>query len=160
VAQQAATTTPAPPPQSNPAVAAPKNELVVDGQTVQVRSPNEANELDLAANEPSATSSAPASEPALSRGGAPLYNLAATAPPGENDAAPAASTAPPAIAAPALEPAPAGAAKPKSAIGSAFWFMQIMAALGGAAAAGSAAWFLIGSASPRIRVTEGVDDEA
>jgi hypothetical protein len=32
--------------------------------------------------------------------------------------------------------------------------MQIMAALGGAAAAGSAAWFLIGSASPRIKLSE------
>jgi hypothetical protein len=159
-AAPAATTTPAPAPQPNPVAAAPKNELVVGGQTVQVRSPNEANELDLAANEPSTTSTAPANDPALSRGGAPLYNLAATAPPAENDAAPAASTAPPAIAAPAIEPPPAEAAKPKSAIGSAFWFMQIMAALGGAAAAGSAAWFLIGSASPRIRVTEGADDAA
>src|SRR5262249_1561989 len=108
--------------------------------------------------EPSTTSSAPSGDPALSRGGAPLYNLAATAPPAESDAAPAANTAPPAIVAPAVEPAPADTAKPKSAIGSAFWFMQIMAALGGAAAAGSAAWFLIGSTSPRIRVTEGADD--
>jgi hypothetical protein len=32
--------------------------------------------------------------------------------------------------------------------------MQIMAALGGAVAAGSAAWFLIGSASPRIKLSE------
>jgi hypothetical protein len=32
--------------------------------------------------------------------------------------------------------------------------MQIMAALGGAIAAGSAAWFLIGSTSSRIRLSE------
>ena len=67
------------PSQPNPAAAAPKSELVVGGQTVQVRSPNEANELDLAANEPSTTASAPANEPALSRGGEPLYNLAGPA---------------------------------------------------------------------------------
>jgi hypothetical protein len=127
-----------------------------------VRSPNEANELDLAANEPSATASAPANEPALSPGSTPLYNLAASNPPAESDLGPVASTAPPAIAAPAMEPAPADTARPKSAVGSAFWFMQIMAALGGAAAAGSAAWFLIGSASPRIKVSQWqeADEEA
>ncbi len=127
---------------------------MVGGQTVQVRSPEEANELDLAANEPSTTASAPAGDPALSQNSGPLYNLAATAQSAENDAAPAASAAPAAITAPAMEAAPADTPKPKSAIGSPFWFLQIMAALGGAAAAGSAAWFLIGSASPRIKVTE------
>ena len=53
-----------------------------------------------------------------------------------------------------MESAKAEVAPPKSSIGSASWIMQIMAALGGAAAAGSAAWFLIGSASPRIRLSE------
>ena len=170
-AQAAAATPPAPslapapaavPQQANTAAASPKNELVVGGQTVKVHSPEETNELDLAANEPSATASDPAAEPSLSGGGAPLYNLAATAPPAEGDAAVSGGTAPAAIAAPAVPPTPPDAARPKSAIGSTLWFMQIMAALGGAAAAGSAAWFLIGSASPRIRVTElqDADEEA
>jgi hypothetical protein len=129
---------------------------MVGGQAVQVRSPDEANELDLAANEPGTTATTPASEPALSPGSTPLYNLAATSPPAEADAAPAASAAAPVNAAPAAdtESAKVDAAQPKSPIGSAVWIMQIMAALGGAAAAGSAAWFLIGSASPRIKVSE------
>ena len=37
----------------------------------------------------------------------------------------------------------------RSPVGSASWIMQILAALGGAFAAGSAAWFLIGSAPQR-----------
>jgi hypothetical protein len=144
------------PPQAAPPAAAKAGELMVGGQAVQVRSPDEANELDLAANGPGTTATAPASEPALSPGSAPLYNLAATSPPAEADAAPASNTAPPAGAAPAAdtEPARADVVQAKSPIGSAFWIMQIMAALGGAAAAGSAAWFLIGSASPRIKVSE------
>ena len=129
---------------------------MVGGQAVQVRSPDEANELDLAANDPGTTTSAPPSEAALSPGSTPLYNLAATSPPAEADAAPAASAAAPLSAAAGVDPEPAKAdvAQPKSPIGSAFWIMQIMAALGGAAAAGSAAWFLIGSASPRIKVSQ------
>jgi hypothetical protein len=152
------------PPQAAPPAAARAGELVVGGQAVQVRSPDEANELDLAANEPGTTATAPASEPALSPGGTPLYNLAATSPPAEADAAPAASAAAPVSAAPAAdtEPARADVVQAKSPIGSAFWIMQIMAALGGAAAAGSAAWFLIGSASPRIKVSDWqeADEEA
>jgi hypothetical protein len=154
-AAPAATTAAALPPQAAPPAAAKAGELMVNGQAVQVRSPDEANELDLAANEPGTTASAPASEPALSPGNTPLYNLAATSPPAEADAAPAVNAAPPVGVTPAagMEPAHADAAQPKSPIGSAFWIMQIMAALGGAAAAGSAAWFLIGSASPRIKVS-------
>jgi hypothetical protein len=53
-----------------------------------------------------------------------------------------------------MESAKAEVAQPKSSIGSASWIMQIMAALGGAVAAGSAAGFLIGSASPRIKLSE------
>jgi peptidoglycan DL-endopeptidase CwlO len=155
------TTAAALPPQAPPPAASSASELVVGGQAVQVRSPNEANELDLAANEPNATASAPATEPAPPRGSALLYNLAASAAPAESDAAPAASAAPAAILATAVEPAPADVAQVKSPIGSAFWIMQIVAALGGAAAAGAAAWYLIGSAPPRIRVSQWVeaDDE-
>ena len=35
-------------------------------------------------------------------------------------------------------------------VSSTSWFLQVMAALGGAAAAGSVAWFLIGSAPQRM----------
>jgi hypothetical protein len=152
----AATAAAALPPQAAPPAAAKTGELMVGGQTVHVRSPDEANELDLAASEPGTTATAPASEPALSPDSTPLYNLAATSPPAEPDVAPAVNAAPPAGVLPAVgaEPPQADAAQPKSPIGSAFWIMQIMAALGGAAAAGSAAWFLIGSASPRIKVSE------
>ena len=150
----AATAAAALPPQAAPPAAAKTGELTVGGQTVHVRSPDEANELDLAASEPGTTANAPASEPALSPGSTPLYNLAATSPPAEPDVAPAVNAAPPAGVLPAVraDPPQADAALPKSPIGSAFWIMQIMAALGGAAAAGSAAWFLIGSASPRIQM--------
>ena len=131
------------------------------GRPVQVRSPDEANEPDLAANEPSATT-APASDPSVSGGSGPLYNLAPTVPPTDSDAAPSASGASPAIAAPARSPPQPIRRNPKAQSGRAFWFMQIMAALGGAAAAGSAAWFLIGSASPWISVSQWqkADDEA
>ena len=147
---------PAPPP---PAQAAP-GELVVGGQAVQVRSPDEANEIDLAANEPSLPASAAASMPASApptsdtvapAGSAPLYNLSSANPPAASDTASTGATAP----APQPDPAPTAAVSPPtSSLGSMSWIMQIMAALGGAVAAGSAAWFLIGSASPRIKLSE------
>jgi hypothetical protein len=185
---------PSPQPQPAPTPVQPTaGELVVGGQAVQVRSPDEANELDLAAanapsSPPGAPAAAPASAPTAASASAPLYNLvsaipaASPAPPAAGEAPPAginaplaasvpASTAtipasPPATAvaaaAPAGNSAPAGEAnsakaenpQPKSPVGSASWIMQIMAALGGAVAAGSAAWFLIGSASPRIKLSE------
>jgi hypothetical protein len=132
--------------------------LVIGGQAVQVLSPDEANELDLAANAPAPASNttAPASDSAA------LFNLAAPNPAAASEAAPAGNAAPTGSVPPAataalvaeMESAKAEVARPKSSIGSASWIMQIMAALGGAVAAGSAAWFLIGSASPRIKLSE------
>ena len=153
-AATAATSSPAPP---------TTGALVIGGQAVQVLSPDEANELDLAANAPSAAAAAPASDtPAPASGSAPLYNLAAPSPAAASEAAPAGNAAPAGSAPPAataalaaeMDPAKAEVARTKSSIGSASWIMQIMAALGGAVAAGSAAWFLIGSASPRIKLSE------
>jgi hypothetical protein len=154
-AATAATPSPAPP---------TTGALVIGGQAVQVLSPDEANELDLAANAPSAAAAAPASDtPAPASGSsAPLYNLAAPSPAAASEAAPAGNAAPAGSAPPAamaalaaeMDPAKAEVARTKSSIGSASWIMQIMAALGGAVAAGSAAWFLIGSASPRIKLSE------
>ena len=154
---------PSPTPQAAPPAPPTTGELVVGGQAVQVRSPDEANELDLAANAPSAPSPTPASDkPAPPSDSAALYNLAGPNPAAASEAPPAGNVAPTSSVPPAataalaaeMESAKAEVAPPKSSIGSASWIMQIMAALGGAAAAGSAAWFLIGSASPRIRLSE------
>jgi hypothetical protein len=70
--------------------------------------------------------------------------------------APAATTTAAAVQSDVIEPAPAAEAvvaaqapRSTSPVGSASWFAQVLAALGGAVAAGSAAWFLIGSAPQR-----------
>ena len=153
-AATAATPAPAPP---------TTGALMIGGQAVQVLSPDEANELDLAANAPSASAAAPASNTtAPASDSAALFNLAAPNPAAASEAAPAGNAAPTGSVPPAataalvaeMESAKAEVARPKSSIGSASWIMQIMAALGGAVAAGSAAWFLIGSASPRIKLSE------
>jgi hypothetical protein len=164
-AAPAATAAAAPPPQPPPPAPPTTGELVVGGQTVQVRSPDEANELDLAADTPSApaTLPAPASDTAApAPDSAPLYNLAAAnaaaapAAPAASDPGQTTTAAPadPATAAAAIDAPKADLVAPKTSVGSASWIMQIMAALGGAVAAGSAAWFLIGSASPRIKLSE------
>jgi hypothetical protein len=187
---RAASTAPTPPlpTQAAPAPVQPSSgDHIIDGQAVQVRSPDEANELDLAANmasppPPKAPAAAPASAAAPPAAKAPLYDLAQSNP----TAPPAASETPStdavvsafvgtAAAAPISPPAPAVAAtapvghtamvaepdfvkasdpQPESPVGSASWMMQVMAALGGAIAAGTAAWFLIGRASPRIKLSE------
>ena len=104
------------------AAAAPEltpSELVVGGQTVQVVSPDDANEIDRAADAQIAPSVAP------------TQSAVATT-------APAADTV-----------TVARAQEETSHVGSASWIAQILAALGGAVAAGSAAWFLMGSAPQR-----------
>jgi hypothetical protein len=94
--------------------------LVVGGQTVQVAAPDQINEIDFAAHDASAA--------------------ATTATPTDvADAMPARQTA---FAAPAHRDA--------DAVGSASWLAQVLAAFGGAAAAGAVAWFLIGSGPVRI----------
>lgn len=111
-----------------PVAALTPSELVVDGQTVEVASADEANEIDLAANDASVA----ASDAAL---GAMTAPDAATT---ETTGAAANSTAVAALQAQGAE------------IGSTSWLLQAMAALGGAVAAGSVAWFLIGSAPQRM----------
>jgi hypothetical protein len=183
----AAAVTPAPQPQPAP-TPPPANigEVVVGGQAVQVRAAEEANELDLAANSLSPPPSQPVAAPALSPtsppASGPLYNLAAATPAAASEAPPPVAVAPTPLntAAPVSPPVPAAAAPagsagtiaqadfvkaaepPKSPVGSASWIMQIMAALGGAVAAGFAAWYLIGSAAPRIKLSdwEEADGEA
>jgi hypothetical protein len=95
------------------------SELVLGGQTVHVVPPDETNEIDRAADAQIA-SSVTATQSAVAT------------------AAPAADTATVALA-----------HEQTSHVGSASWIAQILAALGGAVAAGSAAWFLMGSAPQR-----------
>jgi len=101
------------------ASASTPSELVVGGQTVHVVSPDDANEIDRAADAQIIPSVA--------------AKQSAVAP-----AAPAADTA-----------TIAQAHEQTSNVGTASWIAQILAALGGAVAAGAAAWFLMGSAPQR-----------
>ncbi len=101
------------------ASASTPSELVVGGQTVHVVSPDDANEIDRDADAQTAPSAA-ATQSAVAT------------------AAPVADTA-----------TVARAQEETSHFGSASWIAQILAALGGAVAAGSAAWFLMGSAPQR-----------
>jgi hypothetical protein len=104
------------------------NRLVVGGQTVQVAAPNDVNALDLAAGDAGQTADA-------------------TSP--VKDAAPPADTQTrPVVRAMIASPAPAELAEPSS-VGSVSWIAQVLAALGGAIAAGTVAWFLIGPAPLR-----------
>lgn len=120
---------PAPPTAASPPSAAASltepmpNELVVGGRTVQVTAPDNVNQIDEAADPQRVAASAATSAARLSDGA---------------EAEPAAETA-----------TVARAQRGRSPVGSASWIMQILAALGGAFAAGSAAWFLIGSAPQR-----------
>lgn len=104
----------------DPATSTLPNELVIGGQTVQVTSPNDINALDLASGGPD--------------------QAAAAAPPTDN-AEPAKSAPPqPVVRAMVARTEPADT----SPVGSASWIAQVLAALGGAIAAGAVAWFLIG----------------
>ena len=104
---------------------APPSELVIDGQTVRVASPDDANEIDLATNEQGAL---PAAAPAVK-----AASTETAAPADKSDSAAAAVSQ-----------------TPSSKVGSTSWLMQVMAALGAAVAAGSVAWLLIGSAPQRM----------
>ena len=96
--------------QPGPAIA-PPSELVIDGQTVRVASPDDANEIDLAIEQGALPAAAPAVKAA---------NTETAAPADKSDSAAAAVSQ-----------------TPSSKVGSASWLMQVMAALGAAVAAGS-----------------------
>jgi hypothetical protein len=112
------------PPPTAPFAEPMPSELVVGGRTVQVTASDNVNAIDEAAG---------------------TQRVAASA------ATPAARLSDGAEAEPASEATTtvARAQPERSPVGSASWIMQILAALGGAFAAGSAAWFLIGSAPQR-----------
>lgn len=114
-----------------PVAALTPSELVVDGQTVQVVSADEANEIDLAANDASVVAN-DGSLSTVTANNAAITDLAGPAVKSDSTAGAAVSAA------------------PRVEVGSTSWLLQVMAALGGAVAAGSAAWFLIGSAPQRM----------
>ena len=95
--------------------------VVVDGQTVQVASPDQVNAIDLAADDATATK--------------------AQAPVDRTDAKPAAR---------AVFAAPIRKDETGSPVGSASWIAQVLAALGGAVTAGTVAWFLIRGGPQRM----------
>ncbi len=120
---------PAPQARSAPAETAP-SELVVGGHAVQVASPNDANDIDLAAND--ANAQVQAAPPSIAAASAPAMS----------------EVTPPAPKSDSIQAATAQSPQ-SSEVGSASWILQVLAALGGAVAAGSVAWFLIGSAPQR-----------
>jgi hypothetical protein len=103
--------------------------LVVGGRTVQLALPNDANEIDLAANDPPTQASAATPDGAAASTPA-IRDLTEAQP--KSDSVRVAT-----------------AQQPASEVGSTAWILQVMAALGGAVAAGSVAWFLIGAAPQR-----------
>lgn len=126
--------------------------LVVGNQMVDVASQSDVNAMDLAAD---ATANASAN---ASPGNGKPNDAVATAAPSDKTAAIGATAAATVAAvsnavsktdsvkaAPASQPEAAAA----SSIGSPGWIAQVMAAAAGAVAAGSLAWFLIGSAPQR-----------
>jgi hypothetical protein len=120
---------PVPQPVAAPTVPAPTpDELVVAGQSVKVASPDDVNEIDLAANDKAGQTT-----DAMPTG---VVSTLATREPGEREPKPDNMKV-------AIEQPPA------SPVGSTSWILQVMAALGGAVTAGSVAWFLMGSAPQR-----------
>jgi hypothetical protein len=104
-------------------------QLVVAGQTVQVAAPDDVNEIDLAANDTAGPDGA-------------------AAPSGAAPTVPALSDITPAQPKSDLM-ALASILPPGGEVGSASWIMKVLAALGGAVAAGGAAWFMMGAAPQR-----------
>jgi len=105
-------------------------EMIVGGQTVQVVSADDVNQLDLAAG----GGTAMPSEAALPAGAPATTSLAP-----ETD-----ELGPKADSLKAADVEQSGAP-----VGSASWILQVLAALGGAATAASLAWFMIGATPQR-----------
>ncbi len=96
------------------------NSVVMNGQSVEIASPDYLNDIDRTAGDGFPAASAPA----------------------QSDSADAAPASRAVFAAPAH--------KEGSRVGSVSWIAQMLAAIGGAAAAGTVAWFLIGTGPVRI----------
>jgi len=107
------------------AIAPDPSQITVAGQTVQIVSSDEVSDIDRAASEANA---------------APVTPAAATTT-ASTDIDKAQPPAPSMVAATVMQA--------HSEVGSASWIAQILAALGGAGAAGFLAWFLMGSTPQR-----------
>jgi hypothetical protein len=148
-ADDADTTAPASFAAAEPAAPSPgapvMGPLVIGDQPVEIASQNDVNALDLAADK---TTDAPANAPPINatpNDAAPSYKMAAMSAPAAaviSDTASKSDSIKANLAAPAPEAA-------QTAVGSPGWFAQVMAALAGAVAAGTIAWFLIGAAPQR-----------
>jgi hypothetical protein len=99
------------------------SEVTIAGQSVQVVSPDEVNEIDLAANDMEAAAGRAAPNHPNHIGEAAPQSVLVKAAPPQGDA---------------------------RQFGDGSWIAQLLAALGGAIAAGSVAWFLIGPAPQRV----------
>ena len=144
-AATAATPAPAPP---------TTGALVIGGQAVQVLSPDEANELDLAANAPSTTSTAPANDPALSRRRRAFVQFCRDKSAADSDAAPAVEHR---ATCNRRTRDRARSGRRGQAQERGRQCVLVHADHGGARRRSRgrlAAWFLIGSASPRIKLSE------
>jgi hypothetical protein len=120
------TATAAPPETSTPDNAPAPSDVLVGGQTVQIAVPDQVNEIDLASrdNSPATTTFPPGDQAATT----PAVRTVLATPTSHADTVQNAG----------------------AVVGSASWIAQVLAALGGAAAAGAVAWFLIGSGPVRL----------
>jgi hypothetical protein len=119
--------------------------LVIGDQTVEVASQNDVNALDLAADKAADASANASPVNAAPDDAAPSVKMAAMSVPAATVVSDTASKSD-SIKASLTAPAPEAA---QTAVGSPGWIAQVMAALAGAVAAGSIAWFLIGAAPRR-----------
>ncbi len=148
-ADDADTTAPASFAAAEPAAPSPgapvMGPLVIGDQPVEIASQNDVNALDLAADK---AADAPANAPPVNstpNDAAPSYKMAAMSAPAAAVVSDTASKSD-SIKASLTAPAPEAT---QTAVGSPGWIAQVMAALAGAVAAGTIAWFLIGAAPQR-----------
>jgi hypothetical protein len=110
------------------------SELVIDGEAVRVASPDDANDIDMAAN----AHSPPASDPSAAAATVVTAVGTETIAPADKSNSVAAAVS----------------QTPSSSIGTMAWLLRVIAALSGAVVTGSIAWFLIGpSASADVWVS-------
>jgi hypothetical protein len=114
------------------------NTFAAGDHAVRVTSADTGNDLAASNREAPADTVVPATSAGVT--GANMTATAAASPTATSDAAEP-ERAPDAVA--------AFVAQPRNEVGSTSWILQVMAALGGAVAAGSVAWFLTGSAPQR-----------
>jgi hypothetical protein len=135
-----------PEPAQTPQPASVTSEAVVDSAPNEIVAAGAASAATTAQPAANATRSTPASpqQPVPAKPVPPAPMQAAQAAAGENQAFAETAKAAPAVRAMVAAPA----YEDTEAVGSASWIAHVLAALGGAFAAGAIAWFLISPASP------------